>query len=329
MFEHLYTGRMTAGRVSKSLVFLGLVLGAVFLLFVSRAAALDEAEVEDARLENAVKEQFFTSLNEAQITELLQQIDNEQNHSPNELGAKYRWGYIPPDRRIPDRLGEWWRQLGPAERRRHRVSWFRRYYQRLEPDQAAARLNLEERLYQIQRDIEAEWYRRDIELEEIDFEFEFDEDPPEEGEEPERTAPEIEVEREPLPAEEEPREEEVEKTEEPEPEEPDDKEEPAPAEEEVAVEEEPKEEEETAPDAEDAEVEEEPEAEEPSPFIYRRVGDEVRIIRRADEEPAAEAPETRPDDLSPARPATEEEPPAEEDEPVILDIPLPPLELSR
>ncbi len=316
MFALLFTDKKRVKQAIKPAAFLLICSFGLLFLTTGRSLALDEAQIEDARLENAVKEQFFTSLDEARMVELLEQIDSEQDYSPNELGAKYRWGYIPPDRRIPDRLGEWWRGLSRSERRRHRVSWFRRYYQRLDVDQAANRLNLSDRLYQIQRRIEADWYRRDIELE--DIEFDIDEDADEEVKE--------EVDQ-PAPEPEEPVSDETAEKPEPEPEKEDkpseDPEEPAdtsePEEEAVAAEDE-------EADDPDPSPEEAPEPEEErSPFIYRRVGDEVEVIRREDEETRREDREVILEDPGPA-----EEPPEDEDEkPVILDIPLPPVELSR
>ncbi|MGM0380910.1 MAG: hypothetical protein ACQEP7_02890 [bacterium] len=298
---------------------------------------MSESQLEDARLENAVKEQFFNSLNDARAIRLLTQIDSELDLNANQMGAKYRWGYVPVDRRIPDRLGEWWRGLSSSEKRRHRLNWFRRYYMRLDVDRAAARLDLNDRLFQIQRKIEKEWYRRDIDLENVDFDFSSDTS----GEEKKRIV-------EPAPktsGDQEDKKEKTKRTAEEQPLDGADKETAGKDEtrgkkeeksDSPAKKKEPKSEK-SIPDkksktaspgeeAGDTEAVEEKniktEEEDRSPFIYRRKGDKVEVIRR--QENKSDTPIDRPEDSS------EEDTKVEGDtDPLKLDITPPRFELEE
>ncbi len=147
------------------------------LLFLTLAGlfvvppAVARPDFESTWIENQVRSSFFQSLTEQQRLELLNDIEQSSNFTDRELGARYRWGYIPADREPPATLGYWWESLGPREQDRLRLAWYRNNHQQLAPDRAARFLGLESRLYRIQREYEQQWQRRPDALEEVQLSF--------------------------------------------------------------------------------------------------------------------------------------------------------------
>lgn len=130
-------------------VVLALVGGLVFIGFpaVPRAAEVPL---------RTIKKEFFTSLNQGKRLALLEALDRGQQLTAQELGAKYRWGQVPPDRQPPFFLARWWKSLSAAERQRQRLNWFRNNYQQLDLDRAARELNEQDRLTGLYRRLKRE-----------------------------------------------------------------------------------------------------------------------------------------------------------------------------
>jgi hypothetical protein len=140
-----------------------------FLLFSSPL----RAQVDDTVLRQLrIKREFLKSLSEGERLRLLREIEDIRQYNSALIGAKYRWGYIPVDRKPPSDLGTWWRSLSPSQRRKQRLEWFEKYMMQIEVDRAAALLGLEERLIKIDREYREKFVSRSIELEPISPELE-------------------------------------------------------------------------------------------------------------------------------------------------------------
>lgn len=109
---------------------------------------------QDRVPEGPLKERFFEGLTRPQIVSLMKTLESGEQRTDFELGARYRWGYIPPDRRPPVSLARWWRSLSQRERNEERVKWFHDHYDQIDVDRAARELGQTERLLKIQRDLQ-------------------------------------------------------------------------------------------------------------------------------------------------------------------------------
>lgn len=151
------------------------VVGGVFLtgllnsLFPAHLAA--QPEPEDIRRENKVSKEFFGSLSRQEKLELIKFREETSEHRDRELGALYRWGYIPVDREIPAFLGQWWSELSKVRRNRRRLSWFRENKARLDVDLAARVLDKKELLFELQRRYLEAQKKRPEKFEAVSFSF--------------------------------------------------------------------------------------------------------------------------------------------------------------
>ncbi len=152
-------------------ILLVLIVSSVFLL-LSGQSLQARPNFERTWMENRVRAAFFESLTEQQRLQLITDLERANNYSRRDLGALYRWGYVPVDREPPASLGQWWQAQTNREQDRLRLAWFRRNYQRLNPDNAARILGLQSRLYRIHQEYEFQWERRPDALEEVELSLE-------------------------------------------------------------------------------------------------------------------------------------------------------------
>ncbi len=146
----------------------------LFLLFPSTL----RAQVDDTVLRQLrIKREFLKSLSEGERLRLLREIEDFRQYNSALIGAKYKWGYIPVDRKPPSVLGTWWRSLSPGQRRKQRLKWFEKHMMQINVDRAAALLGLEERLIKIDRKYREKFVFRSIKLEPISPELEKKEEP--------------------------------------------------------------------------------------------------------------------------------------------------------
>lgn len=137
-----------------------------FLLLIAALPVLgQQGEVPTDKL----RERFFQTLNDRQIVEFTTELDKTKQLTAYELGAKYRWGYIPPDRTPPASLAQWWKSLSPRKKDEHRLKWFRKHYQQLNPDRVARQLGLQDRLTKIFRGLRADYSESPEALESVPF----------------------------------------------------------------------------------------------------------------------------------------------------------------
>lgn len=141
------------------------VLVSTFLLLVASGGLRAQERVPEDRL----KEEFFGSLKRPQIVSLLETLDETKQLTDFELGAKYRWGYIPPDRRPPVSVARWWRSKSQGQRSNLRVEWFENHFDQLPLDRSARELGLRDRLTRIHRELESQLGNQPGELEAVEF----------------------------------------------------------------------------------------------------------------------------------------------------------------
>lgn len=139
------------------------VILAVCLVFPASVTAQESVPTEELR------GAFFSTLNKNQVVEFMRAIDRSRQLTSYELGAKYRWGYIPPDRTPPASLARWWKALSPRKRDQKRVKWFREHSQQLDPDQVAQQLGLQDRLTSIYRKLRGNYSKTPEALESVPF----------------------------------------------------------------------------------------------------------------------------------------------------------------
>jgi len=150
----------------RSRWFVGCSILLLVLFFVTSPVSL---LAQDRIPEGPLKERFFQELTRPQIISLLETLDRSEQRTDFELGAKYRWGYIPPDRRPPAHLARWWGSLSQRERNNQRVQWFQEHYDQLNVDRAARELGQTNRLLKIQRDLQQNYGKTPEELESVFF----------------------------------------------------------------------------------------------------------------------------------------------------------------
>jgi hypothetical protein len=146
--------------------FVGCSILLLIVLFVTSPVSL---LAQDRIPEGPLKERFFQELTRPQIISLLETLDRSEQRTDFELGAKYRWGYIPPDRRPPVHLARWWGSLSQRERNNQRFQWFQQHYDQLNVDRAARELGQTDRLLKIQRDLQQNYGKTPEELESVFF----------------------------------------------------------------------------------------------------------------------------------------------------------------
>jgi len=117
----------------------------------------------------ALKDEFFSDLTEQQIISLLRTVDRSEQLTSVELGAKYKWGYIPPDRTPPFSLANWWDSLSDRRQRSVRLDWFRNHYQELDVDRAARELGMKNELLSLYRKYETQQSSREMQFEQVSF----------------------------------------------------------------------------------------------------------------------------------------------------------------
>ena len=103
-----------------------------------------------------LKNRFFSNLSQSQIISLMETLDRNQQLTTAELGAKYKWGYIPPDRTPPVTLAQWWDRQNSRQRRQHRIEWFREHYLELNVKRSAEELGLKDRYTRLYRKLQVE-----------------------------------------------------------------------------------------------------------------------------------------------------------------------------
>jgi hypothetical protein len=141
---------------------LGIVVGLVLLI---QGPAVAQQNVPQDKM----KEEFFSRLDRPEIVQLMRSIDRGKQFTSFELGAKYRWGYIPPDRRPPVRLAQWWEGLSARQKDQERYEWFQKHYQQLNLSRAARELGLQDRLTEIYRELRQELNKPAGNLETVPF----------------------------------------------------------------------------------------------------------------------------------------------------------------
>lgn len=141
------------------------VLVSTLLFLVASGGLRAQERVPEDRLQ----EEFFGSLKRPQIVSLLETLDETKQLTDFELGAKYRWGYIPPDRRPPVSVARWWRSKSQGQRSNLRVEWFKNHFDQLPLDRSARELGLRDRLTRIHRELESQLGNRPGELEAVEF----------------------------------------------------------------------------------------------------------------------------------------------------------------
>lgn len=127
--------------------------------------ALSQDDVPKTKL----KEEFFSGLNKKEKISLLETLDRGKRLTSFELGAKYRWGSIPPDRRPPASLAQWWKSLSQRQKDKQRLKWFEKHYSQIDLDRAARELHQQDRLTKIYRRLENELNQDASELESVPF----------------------------------------------------------------------------------------------------------------------------------------------------------------
>ncbi len=161
-----------------SYIFLGVGLSLCIFFSVFPVSVMARPNPENVRRENEIRSKFFSSLSGEKRLELIRFVEQQRKFTPAELGARYRWGYIPVDRETPAFLGEWWNNLSEPQRNRRRLIWFRQNKERLNVDQAARALNLKARLFELQRKYMEKRRRRPSKFEPVDFSLNGDTTPP-------------------------------------------------------------------------------------------------------------------------------------------------------
>ncbi|MFB6345285.1 MAG: hypothetical protein ABEK50_05875 [bacterium] len=116
-----------------------------------------------------LRSEFFDELNKPQIIKYMSESDKAKQLTSYELGAKYRWGYIPPDRTPPASVAQWWRSLSTRERNDQRYKWFREHYDRVNPDRVARQLGLQDQLTKIYRELRKDYTNDEELLEPVPF----------------------------------------------------------------------------------------------------------------------------------------------------------------
>lgn len=116
-----------------------------------------------------VKDKFFSSFDRKEKVSLLESMDKGKQLTVFQLGAKYRWGYIPPDRKPPNSLARWWKSLSPRGKDNQRVKWFNEHYQELNLDRSARELGKQDELTKIYRRLEKEYVKETDKLESVPF----------------------------------------------------------------------------------------------------------------------------------------------------------------
>jgi len=116
-----------------------------------------------------LKHRFFSDLTQSQIISLMETLDRSQQLTTAELGAKYNWGYIPPDRTPPVTLAQWWDRQNTRQRREHRIDWFREHYLELDVERAAEELGMKDRLTRLYRSLQSDQDSSTHQFEEVTF----------------------------------------------------------------------------------------------------------------------------------------------------------------
>jgi hypothetical protein len=141
------------------------IAGLICLLFLG---ALAPAQAQDIDL-TELKRQFFEPLSDEQKVSLLRTMDRSAQRTSLELGAKYRWGYIPSDRKPPISLAKWWDGLNQRQRREERLKWFRNHYQQLNVERSARELGLRDRLTKLYRELGDQEDNTGLQFESVSF----------------------------------------------------------------------------------------------------------------------------------------------------------------
>lgn len=127
------------------------VVGLLAGVFVAGSAAADQSYQVNP---DALQEAFYETLSDQQIVTFLKAVDDIGQRTERELGAKYRWGDIPPDRTPPRSLGRWWSSRSQRQRRQQRLDWFDEHAEQVSVDRVAQVLGLQGRLARIHRSLQ-------------------------------------------------------------------------------------------------------------------------------------------------------------------------------